>query len=105
MSDESDTEEPQEEQNAGGLSNAVFRSLERGAVRMRESGVTHAGWRMEIDSDQGQGAITIIELPADRSVYRGEGVFLGWPQEQLTTLYHSLRAVPDEPELVFNQLG
>ena len=60
---------------------------------------------MEVDSDQGVGAISLIELAADQSVYRGEGVCMGWAQEQLTTLYHSLRVVPDEPELVFMQLG
>jgi hypothetical protein len=104
MSDETATEELEEEERAGGLTNAVFRSLGRGAVRMRESGVTHAGWRMEVDSDQGEGAITLVDLPAGLSVYRGEGVFFGWDQEPLATLYHSLR-VPGEPDLVFNQLG
>ena len=105
MEEQSHTEELQEEENAAGLTNPAFRSLERGAVRMRESGVTHAGWRMEVDSDQGEGAITLIELPDGFSVYRGGGVFLGWEQEPLATLYHSLRKVPDEPDLVFNQLG
>jgi hypothetical protein len=98
-------EELQEEETAGGLTNPVLRSLERGAVRLRESGVTHAGWRMEAGSDQGEGAITLVELPAGLSVFRGEGVFIGWGQEDLERLYHSLRVVPSEPDLVFNQLG
>jgi hypothetical protein len=105
MDDESRSEEPQEEDNQNGLTNPLLRSLERGAVRMRESGVTHAGWRMEIDSDQGGGAVTLVELPAGQSFFRGEGVFLGWAQEDLSRLYHSLRTVPSEPDLVFNQLG
>jgi hypothetical protein len=72
---------------------------------MRESGVTHAGWRMEIGSDEGDGAIVLIELTVDRSVCRGDGVFLGWSQERLAAAYLALRAEPDEPHFELNQLG
>ncbi len=87
------------------LTNAILRSLERAPIRMRESGVTHAGWRMEISSDQGSGSIMLVELPDGRSVYRGEGMFLGWPREQLEATYDAMREVPDEPRFELNQLG
>lgn len=88
-----------------GLNNPVVRSLERVPIRMRESGVTHAGWRMEIGSDEGDGAIVLIELTADRSLYRGEGMLLGWSQERLAATYQAVRAEPDEPPFELNQLG
>jgi hypothetical protein len=87
------------------LTNAILGSLERAPIRMRESGVTHAGWRMEISSDQGSGSIMLVELPDGRSVYRGEGMFLGWPREQLEATYDTMREVPDEPMFELNQLG
>ncbi len=87
------------------LTNAVLRSLERAPIRMRESGVTHSGWRMEIGSDQGSGSIMLVELPDGRSVYRGEGMFLGWPREQLEAAYGAMREVPDEPRFELQQLG
>jgi hypothetical protein len=92
-------------ETGSGLTNAVLRSLERAPVRMRESGVTHAGWRMEISSDQGSGSIMLIELPGDRSVYRGDGTFLGWPRERLEATYEAMREVPDEPRFELHQLG
>jgi hypothetical protein len=106
MDDQPQIEEQQEQddETTSRLANPVLRSLERGPVRMRESGVTHAGWRMELDSDQGEGAITLIETTAGQPFFRGQGVCLGWEQEDLSMLYHSLRA-PGEPDLVFNQLG
>jgi hypothetical protein len=87
------------------LTNAILGSLERAPIRMRESGVTHAGWRMEISADQGSGSIMLAELPDGRSVYRGEGMFLGWPREQLEATYDAMREVPDEPTFEIHQLG
>jgi len=88
-----------------GLTSVVLRSLERAPVRLRESGVTHAGWRMAIGSDQGSGAIVLIELPDGQSAHRGEGVFLGWPQEVLAATYTAMREEPDEPRFEMHQLG
>jgi len=87
------------------LTNAVVRSLERAPIRMRESGVTHSGWRMEISADEGSGSIMLVELPDGRSVYRGDGLFLGWTREQLETTYGDMREVPDEPLFELHQLG
>lgn len=81
-----------------------MRSLERVAVRTRESGVTHAGWRMDVDSDGGSGMITVIEAGAER-YYRGNGIFLGWSQEQLAAAYKELNTPPDEPQFELQQLG
>ena|ERR1700682_6175686 len=91
--------------SVSGLTNAVLRSLERAPVRLRESGVTHAGWRMEIGSDQGSGAIVLIELPDGQAAHRGEGAFLGWPQEVLAATYIAMREEPDEPRFEMHQLG
>ncbi len=91
--------------DASGMTNSVVRSLERVPIRMRESSVTHAGWRMEIGSDEGDGAIVLIEVTVDQSMFRGEGTFLGWSQERLAATYQAMRAEPDEPHFELNQLG
>lgn len=80
----------------------IKRSLERVPIRTRESGVTEAAWRMEIDSDEGSGTITLIT----ESLLRGDGIFLGWPQERLAETYNALNAPPeDEPKFELQQLG
>ena len=80
-------------------------SLERVSVRTRESGVTHSGWRMEILSDDGKGAITLIEA-GGRPLFRGEGIFLGTSQEDLAAVYNTLNAPPDdEPAFELQHLG
>jgi hypothetical protein len=65
------------------MNGTVTRSLERVPVRTRESGVTQSAWRMAIDSDSGTGTITLLDFGPGKSLYRGDGAFLGWPQEQL----------------------
>ena len=80
------------------------RSLERVPIRTRESGVTRSAWRMEVDSDSGPGAITVIESGGDR-YYRGNGIFLGWTQEELAKTYNDLNTPPDEPPFELQQLG
>jgi hypothetical protein len=99
------TAEPTLGNDVSGLTNAIVRSLERVPIRMRESGVTHAGWRMEVGCEEGGGGIILVELAADRSVYRGEGTLLGWSQERLAAAYQALRTEPDEPRFELNQLG
>lgn len=49
-----------------------------------------------VDSDTGSGAIVLLELSSGEHYYRGEGVFLGWPQDQLASAYHAL--LPEQPE-------
>ena len=87
-----------------GIRGAAKRSLERVPVRLRESAHTQSAWRLSVDSDDGAGAITLLESGGER-LYRGDGVFLGWPQEQLALVYQTLNVVEDEPRFELHQLG
>ena len=90
--------------NLPGLTNAVARSLVRTPIRSRESSVTLAAWRMEITCDQGHGSIVLIES-AGGPIFRGDGHFLGWSQEDLSAAYAALLAPPDGPPEEILQLG
>jgi hypothetical protein len=59
------------------LTTAQCASLERVA----------GGWQMQINCKEGRGAIVMLD--ADRQ-YRGNGIFAGWSQEQLSATYQSL---------------
>ena len=87
------------------LHNAVVRSLERFTIRTRDTEATQSAWRMEIESDGGRGAIMLVDLPEGQAIYRGEGVFLGWTQQQLATIFSRLRVGPDAPPFELQQLG
>jgi hypothetical protein len=80
------------------------RDLSRVPIRLRDSEVTRSAWRMEIDSDDGPGTITLIEHDGTL-IWRGEGIFLGAPQEQLAAVYNELNTPPDEPAFELQQLG
>jgi len=81
------------------------RELTRVPIRMRESDVTRSAWRMEIDSDDGPGAITRIDHDG-AIVWRGDGAFLGATQELLAATYDELNKPPDdEPAFELQQLG
>jgi len=83
----------------------IKRELARVPIRLRESDVTRSAWRIEIDSDDGPGAITRIEHEGS-ILWRGEGVFLGATQEQLAATYDELNKPPDdEPAFELQQLG
>jgi hypothetical protein len=69
----------------------VVRSLERVAIRLRESTFAQPAWRMTIVSEEGSGAITLVDSPAG-GLFRGEGIFLGYTQDQLRKTYDSLHA-------------
>jgi hypothetical protein len=87
-----------------GLTNAAKRALERVPVRTRESNVTRSAWRMEVACDAGSGGITQL----DDGIHRGDGFFLGWPQEQLAAVYEALLhdgETSDEPPFETLQLG
>jgi hypothetical protein len=87
------------------MQNPVIRSLERTPIRIRDSEVTRAAWRMDVDSDSGSGSITLIDIPDSNPIYRGDGLFLGCPQDQLADLYTFLLAPPDEAPFETLQLG
>ena len=82
---------------------AVCASLVRQPVRVRGAAVTTAGWRLEVTSPQGPGAIVIVEGHA-ASWYRGEGVCLGLTQEKLAALWSGL-APREEREADLQQWG
>jgi hypothetical protein len=72
-------------------------SRERVQIRMRESGVTMAAWRVSLKSHVG--AIILAEVNG-KSWYRGEGNLLGLPQERLAELWTAALAGGDrEPDL------
>ena len=97
--------EPESPESLFGLTNARAVSLERVPARTRESGVTLSGWWLSVESDQGKGAIALVESSTARACYRGEGVFLGWTQGDLRTAYEALRPRPEEPASEIQQLG
>ena len=104
------TEEPPpgsvpEEPLVPGLDSPSARALERFPIRTRESSVTRAAWRLSVTSAEGEGAIVLLELSSGQTLYRGEGVFLGWPQERLEPAYHALLPRSDEPNFEIGQLG
>ena len=74
-------------------------SRERIHIRTRESGVTLAAWRIQLDA----GAIVLVEI-AGRAFYRGEGGLMAASQEALAGLWKA--ALPeDEPPQDIPQLG
>ena len=72
-----------------GLGEVRATEPERVALRMRGSGVTVAGWRIQVEAPRGPGTIVLAEN-AGQKFYRGEGVFLGWSQERLEAAYRAL---------------
>jgi len=69
-------------------------TLERVAIRTRESGTTLAAWKLAPEGFAG--AITLVEI-AGRSIYRGEGSFLGANQAALEAEYRRLLPKPPDP--------
>lgn len=76
--------------DAFGLTNIETRPLERVLICQRESPVTTSAWRLELTCDQGTGGIVRLETAAGQTVYRGDGLFLGWSQERLAEVYDTL---------------
>ena len=59
-----------------GLSGLSAKAPERVPIRVRSSDRTLSGWRLEVASDQGAGAIVLVDTEA--KYYRGEQILLGW---------------------------
>jgi hypothetical protein len=76
----------------------------RAPLRMRGASVTTAGWRIAVQAPRGQGSIVLAEHGAER-FYRGDGVFLGWPQERLETAWRALLPPDDSSGGDHLQLG
>jgi len=81
-----------------GVTNPSCADLERMGIRLRENAVTLSAWRLGITCDEGTGAIVLVETPGGGSFYRGEGLFLGWPQERLEAAYRRLLPGGGDPE-------
>jgi hypothetical protein len=88
-----------------GLTNARGLSLDRMPIRTREDPVTLSGWRLCVGSDEGEGAIVLIEAGPGEDRYRGEGIFLGWTAERLRAAYEALRPRTSESRFETLQLG
>ena len=88
-----------------GLTEPRAVSLERFLIRERESSVTRSGWRLSVACLEGEGAIVLVETAGVEALFRGEGVFLGWPRERLEAAYKALLPRSDRPDFSFNQLG
>ncbi len=87
-----------------GLTDPEVHPLERVAIRLRESSVTLSAWRMAVTAPEGAGTLVRVETPGG-SLFRGEGWFLGWAQEAMSTAWAELLP-PSEPErLEIPQLG
>jgi uncharacterized damage-inducible protein DinB len=82
----------------------AMRSLERMPTGVREIGTTVSAWKMTVDSEHGVGTITLIDV-SGHPIYRGDGIFLGWPQDKLKDEYQRLNKPPDEPKFELMQLG
>ncbi len=100
-----ETDSQKEESPLEGLSNAHAVSLERFPIRTRESSTTLSAWRLAIATDDGEGAIFLVEISPDRAIYRGDGVLLGWQQQRLEAVYHALKPDSEEPLSQAQQLG
>ena len=88
-----------------GFNGIVAKPLERVDVRSRASQVTRAAWKLEASSSNGDGAIVLVEVSVQEIHYRGEGIFLGWPQESLALAYQALLPKSDEADPLSPQLG
>lgn len=88
-----------------GVSGVSARPLARAPIRTRSASVTVSAWRLEVTSDQGPGAIVLAEPPTGETHYRGEGIFLGWPQERLAEVYAALQPPDEDGGLDTPQLG
>ena len=87
-----------------GLTDPAVTPLDRVAIRLRESSVTLSAWRMAVTAPEGAGTLVRVETSGG-TLFRGEGWFLGWAQEAMSTAWTELLP-PSEPERVeLPQLG
>lgn len=87
-----------------GLTDPEVRPLERAAIRLRESSVTLSAWRMVVSAPEGAGTLVRVETPGG-SLFRGEGWFLGWAQEAMSTAWAELLPPTPSEHLELPQLG
>jgi hypothetical protein len=90
--------------NLADLEKAVLGSMELVQVRTTSSAMTLSGWRMEIASGQGKGAIFAVELPSG-TCYVGHGVFSDWPRTHIEQAYRQFAPQEEPVDLGSVQLG
>jgi hypothetical protein len=91
---------------ASRMRDVTLLGLERVAVRTREKRNTGSAWCLSISSADGAGRVTLIESHgAGLALYRGDGVFLGWPRHELEAAYRLWLPPPPAPEADAGQLG
>ena len=88
-----------------GLTNPRASALDRFLIRLRDGSATQSAWRLAVESDEGQGAIILVEVPPAETFYRAEGVLLGWPQDRLGAAYRALLPEPEADDFHMQQLG
>ena len=93
------------EPSVPGLTNPRGLGLERFPIRAREQSMTLAAWRLSAAAEEGEGTITLVELPSGEILRRGDGIFLGWTQERLGRAYDALAPRDDTPPMQTLQLG
>jgi hypothetical protein len=87
-----------------GLTGPTVGPLERVAIRLRESSVTLSAWRMAVSAPEGTGTLVRVETPGG-TLLRGEGWFLGWSQEAMSTAWTELQPPAPSEVLDLPQLG
>jgi len=88
-----------------GLRNPRVLALDRFLIRLREGSATQSAWRLAVESEEGQGAVILVEASPGETFYRGEGVFLGWGQDRLGSAYRVLLPKPEADGFQMQQLG
>ena len=91
-------------QRIAGLTEPTVLPLERVAIRLRESSVTLAAWRMAVSGPEGAGTLVRVDTPGG-ALFRGEGWFLGWTQEAMSTAWAELLPPPPSDTMDLPQLG
>jgi hypothetical protein len=73
-------------------------------VRVRALSVTLSAWRLDATSPRGAGTLVLADH-GGASWYRGDGVFLGWPQDRLGAAWRALLPPAERTDLDIPQLG
>ena len=97
--------EPDSPELVPGLTNPRGLSLDRFPVRTREGSTTRSAWRLLVSSAEGEGSIVFVEASPAETFYRGDGIFLGWPQERMAAAYRALRPEPEYDGFQMQQMG
>jgi hypothetical protein len=93
------------EEGVPGLTNPRALGLERFLIRLRDGSATQSAWRLAVESDEGPGAIILVEVSPEETFYRSEGVFLGWSQDRMESAYRALLPKPEADGFQTQQLG